>query len=327
MKKNLFRSLALLLILIIFSASSVIAAQAPRLQLYFAPGIMNDATSEIPVDVHLKNYNLAIYSGLGQICGITFAFQYNTEQFRPKTDESGSLEILLGDNTLLKAASDITFTDKDGVVTFTFLDNTLGSRLVGQDGVLFRFTLLARNGLGFYNSTARYPLRFVPGSLGIVTYETEKKNVNPFYNVEGIDINVGAYNAQPTLLVPEVHKTIRFTANSSTIFVDDAAHETDVAPFMQDGHMLIPMRYLTENAGMTVVWDDAAKTALAYTDYKTLSIFMQDGTVFVNAAPVLSDVVPVNRNGRIFIPIDVVSALFPEAQLTAEGETVTVYIP
>ncbi len=326
MKKIVIRSFVLLLLLILFCSSSVIAAPSPRLQLYFAPGIMNDATSEIPVDVHLKNYNLAIYDALGQICGITFSFQYNTEQFRLKENEDGSPEILLSEQTLLLSASDITFADKDGVVSFTFLDNTLGKRLIGQDGVLFRFTLLARGGLGFYNSTSRYPLRFVPGSLGIVTYETTEKNVNPFYRVEGIDINVGAYNAQPTLLVPEVNKTIQFTANSNTILIDGSVHETDATPFMQNGQMMVPIRYLTENAGMTVLWDDTAKTALAYTDYKTLSIFMQDGTVFVNAAQ-LSDAAPVNINGRIYIPADVISALYPEAQMTAAEETVTIYIP
>lgn len=313
---------------VLLSCISVSAAGNIKLQLFFAPQILNDTTGELVVDVNVKNFNSAVHKSYGDICAVTFMFEYNDEQFTIKKNEDGTIQTIVDDKTLVKSLKDIeTEVNNNGVVSYTFMDSTLDSNLISKDGTLFRFTLVAKNPKGFWNSDNRYSLRFVPGSIGVVTYDLSRYKVGTFYDVEGIDVSYGPYNYSPTLITPNVDKYLTFTGGENGVKVNDLTVETDAFPFVQDDVWMIPVRYLSENIGMSVEWDGEAMMASSYAEYKTLKIMAETNTVYINSAKYNASVAPVTVDGRIYIPTDVVTALYPESQITESGGSVTIYIP
>lgn len=329
MKKQLFKIASIFILFVYITSAVGFAVDSEfKVQVYFAPHIMNDVTGEIIVDVNLRNFDVSVPDYYGDMCAVTFGFEYATDKLDIKTNEDGSIQTIVDDTTLIKNKNDIEIKNSvDGRVMVSFMDSTLESNLINKDGTLFRFTLVAKNPKGFWNSSAKYHLSFVPGSLGLVTYNTSNNMVASFSKFEAIDYLVGAYNKPPTMIAPIVDKHLTFTDGKSDVKVDDLTVETDAIPFVQDGAWMIPVRYLSENIGMSVEWDGEAMIASSYAEYKTLKIMAETNTVYINSAKHNASVAPVTINGRIYIPTDVVTALYPGSEITEGDGSVTIYIP
>lgn len=330
MIKRLKPIFAILFAITILCSARIIAdAEQPKLQLYFSPGIMNDTNGEIKVDVNMRNFDVAVSKSLGKVCAVTFSFEYDKQQFNIMTEDNLP-KVILDDNSLVKNKADIESKIEDNSITFTYMDSTLKDNLIDNDGTLFSFMLVSKNPKALWNSFDKYPLRFKADSIGVVTY-SDTYTVGKVFNVEGIDINVGGYNIAPTLAAKSVGKNITFTENESNVKVDDFTQDTDVSPYIQNGEMMIPVRYLTENLGMSVEWNGDILTAAAYAEYKTLKIDMKTKSIFVNSAKVYKDsgetVKPEELSDRIFVPASLVKYLYPNSTITSSDNSVTIYVP
>lgn len=330
MIKRLKPIFAILLAITVLCSATVFAnAEQPKLQLYFSPGIMNDTNGEIKVDVNMRNFDVAVSKSLGKVCAVTFSFEYDIQQFNIMTEDNLP-KVILDDKSLVKNKADIESKIEDNSITFTYMDSTLKDNLIDKDGTLFSFMLVSTNPKALWNSFDKYPLRFKADSIGIVTY-SDTYTVGKVFNVEGIDINVGGYNIAPTLAAKSVGKNITFTENESNVKVDDFTQDTDVSPYIQNGEMMIPVRYLTENLGMSVEWNGDILTAAAYAEYKTLKIDMKTKSIFVNSAKVYKDsgetVKPEELSDRIFVPVSLVKDLYPNCTITSSDNSVTIYVP
>ena len=210
------------------------------------------------------------------------------------------------------------------------MDSTLKDNLIDKDGTLFSFVLISKNPKTLWNSFDKYPLRFKADSIGIVTY-SDSYTVGKVFNVEGIDISVGGYNVAPTMVPKSVGKYVTFTVGETNVKVDDFTQETDVSPFIQADEIMVPVRYLTENLGMSVVWNGDILTAAAYAEYKTLKIDMKTKSIFINSAKVYKDsgetVKPEELSDRIFVPVSLVKDLYPNSIITSSDNSVTIYVP
>lgn len=290
---------------------------------------MNDTNGEIKVDVNMRNFDVAVSKSLGKVCAVTFSFEYDKQQFDILTDE-GLPKIILDNNTLVKNKDDIESKFDDNFITFTFMDSTLKDNLIDKDGTLFSFVLISKNPKTLWNSFDKYPLRFKADSIGIVTY-SDSYTVGKVFNVEGIDISVGGYNVAPTMVPKSVGKYVTFTVGETNVKVDDFTQETDVSPFIQAGEIMVPVRYLTENLGMSVEWNGDILTAAAYAEYKTLKIDMKTKSIFINSAKVYNDngetVKPEELSDRIFVPVSLVKDLYPNSIITSSDNSVTIYVP
>ena len=290
---------------------------------------MNDTNGEIKVDVNMRNFDVAVSKSLGKVCAVTFSFEYDIQQFNILTDE-GLPKIILDNNTLVKNKDDIESKFDDNFITFTFMDSTLKDNLIDKDGTLFSFVLISKNPKTLWNSFDKYPLRFKADSIGIVTY-SDSYTVGKVFNVEGIDISVGGYNVAPTMVPKSVGKYVTFTVGETNVKVDDFTQETDVSPFIQAGEIMVPVRYLTENLGMSVVWNGDILTAAAYAEYKTLKIDMKTKSIFINSAKVYKDsgetVKPDELSDRIFVPVSLVKDLYPNSTIISSDNSVTIYVP
>ncbi len=330
MWKVIRRSAAMILgIVMLLSVASVSADSGHKFQIFFAPHVMNDTTGEIAVDVNIRNYNIAVHNIYGDMCGLTFSFEYNSDNFKIKRDANKNIELIAGEGKLLKDLSVAEIKENGNVITFTFADTSFENNVINKDGTLFSFTLISKETKKFWNSFDRYRLNFVPGSIGVVTYNKQSRKVSSFYNFEGLDCTVGAYNGVPAVQAKSVDKHFSFTVGNKVINVNDAEIETDAAPYIQDGAVMLPLRALAENIGMTVEWNDAKWLASGYTDCKTISVSLKNGRAYVNSVPCGGGVKVALVNGRTYVSSDVVSALYPNAQVETDLDkgTVEVYIP
>ena len=170
--------LSIVVSLLLLSTVALAKTSEYKLQLFFQPAIMDDITGDVLTGINLKNVDLAIPQDKGSICGLNFDFEYDDNVFNVLTNNNGEVVII---------------TDENGVIHISYNDD---KDLIKYDGTLCRFILIANNVNALWNSFDYYPIRFVEDSISVNTYN---ETTEPFYNIEGIDGKVGAYNKPPVL--------------------------------------------------------------------------------------------------------------------------------
>lgn len=315
-----------LMIAALLLVSNVSAHGDNKLQFYFSPQMLHDISGEVIIDVNMRNFDMNVSDNLGELCGVTFSCEFPEEQFEVKSTD-GIPVVQTDEQTLIASESDIEVKRYGNKLMFTFMDSTLMDNLIDKDGTLFRFTLIARNSKNIWDSTNYYPIRFVPGSIGVVTYNLSNYSVGRFYGAEGIDGKVGGYNVPPTLVSPSIGKRLTFTEDSFELNVDGTVMAMDVPAVSYNGHLMVPVRFFAESIGMRVEWNNEVMTASAYADYKTMKISMTDSAFYVNAARCSASTAPIERNGRIYVSADMVQALYPNAEVSVTEGTMSIYIP
>ncbi|MCH5210678.1 MAG: copper amine oxidase N-terminal domain-containing protein [Oscillospiraceae bacterium] len=80
---------------------------------------------------------------------------------------------------------------------------------------------------------------------------------------------------------------------------------TDVAPYIEEGRTLVPMRTIFETLGAVVEWDGETKTIISYDPVSDVSITMQadSKTMFINEEPVELDVPATIVGDRTVVPL------------------------
>lgn len=328
-KKCTAFAILVFMMLSLFSQAALAAAEV-KLQVYFAPQIMNDQTGEIAVNINLRNFKVAVPSYMGAVCGLSFKFNYDTEKFDIKKNDDGSVYLSADEDGLIKNVSDAEVKEDNGSVSFSFLDSTLKDNLIEGDGTILSFVLISKNIKQLWNSFDTYPIRFVPGSVGAAAYRLSDYTVSRIYNIEAIDGKVGGYNKQPSFIMPGIDKKISLSIGKSEIQVNGETLQTDAAPFKQGEELMIPVRYFAESAGMTVDWKGEVMTASAYGDYRTLVIALdseENATVYFNAAKLSQEVSPIEKDGRIYIPLSLINVVYQNAQITATDAAAEIYLP
>ena len=144
-KKCTAFAILVFMMLSLFSQAALAAAEV-KLQVYFAPQIMNDQTGEIAVNINLRNFKVAVPSYMGAVCGLSFKFNYDTEKFDIKKNDDGSVYLSADENGLIKNVSDAEVKEDNGSVSFSFLDSTLKDNLIEGDGTILSFVLISSCG-------------------------------------------------------------------------------------------------------------------------------------------------------------------------------------
>lgn len=308
----------------ICNTADVFAADNVKLQVYLEAEIMDESTGEIPINVCMRNFEVAIPDYMGDICGLSFKFTYDADNFKIKQND-GKAELYGG---IVENIADVEFEEDNGVVSVIFLDSTLMDNLAGRDGTLFGFTLVSANPKKLWNSFDTYPLRFVPGTVGAAAYNVETYDVSGVYNIEAIDTSVGGYNKKIDFSPISIDKAITFTVGSGTVVVNDGGYDIDAIPYTDGEDIMVPVRYLAEAVDCEVVWDGDTVTASAYGVNKTLAVKQSDKPkVYLNAAEVYGIKTPSEINGRIYIPLSLVTYVYPNARINVSDARVEIYIP
>lgn len=108
-----------------------------------------------------------------------------------------------------------------------------------------------------------------------------------------------------------------FLVGSEEYISGKYVYPMDVAPFVENGRTYLPIRYLADAlniAEANIVWDASTETVrLTKEGYGTIYLSVGDTVMRSNINPSISmDVVPVNRNNRVFLPARYIAEAFGE---------------
>ena len=78
---------------------------------------------------------------------------------------------------------------------------------------------------------------------------------------EKLGASVGWIGATGTVSAEKGGRSIELNIGSKTAFADGVAVEMDVAPYIENDKTMVPMRFISEQLGCTVNWDENTKTA------------------------------------------------------------------
>lgn len=92
-------------------------------------------------------------------------------------------------------------------------------------------------------------------------------------------------------------------STEAKIVVDGEEVKLDVAPFVEDNRVLVPVRGVFENLGLEVGWKQSTKTATIKDDQTTIEMKLGSKSVKVNGKTTTIDKAVTQKNNRLFIPV------------------------
>lgn len=105
-------------------------------------------------------------------------------------------------------------------------------------------------------------------------------------------------------------RTLEFKVNDSTMYISDGTIKSDpleVAPYIENGRTMVPVRVISENFGAEVGWDDTSRT-ITITDGTTNVVLTVDSLeATVNGEVQTLDAAPVIVNDRTMVPLRFIS--------------------
>lgn len=104
--------------------------------------------------------------------------------------------------------------------------------------------------------------------------------------------------------------------------------EMDTAPYIKDGRTLLPLRYAAQACGVEakdILWNPGDKTVTLMRNNKTVSVTVGKATMKVNGSPLIMDVEPEIRDGRVMLPVSWIGRAL-DAEVTWEPQTKQVII-
>lgn len=90
-------------------------------------------------------------------------------------------------------------------------------------------------------------------------------------------------------------------------FVDGELVQSDVAPFVQGGRALVPVRAISSALKADVKWDAEKRTVLITRGEQSITLYVDKKEATVNGKTIALDIAPVLKNGRVFLPLRFIS--------------------
>ncbi|MBE7021510.1 MAG: hypothetical protein E7411_08780 [Ruminococcaceae bacterium] len=126
--------------------------------------------------------------------------------------------------------------------------------------------------------------------------------------------------------IDEVEKKLREeNAGKINVIVNSVQLESDVAPFIENGRTLVPMRAIFEALKADVLWDGATETATATKEGIQVKITKNQTVAYLNDNPITLDVPASIYSGRFMVPVRFISESFGE-EVVWDGVKRTVII-
>ena len=190
--------------------------------------------------------------------------------------------------------------EKGNIVTEVLIDFQSADKFAESNGY-------SKNGLGAVN------LFHFSADGKKVTINTYSTTMNKYYmDINQVTLDLDTHSAVK-YVKPEKAPTpprseakpieIKMTINSKTAYVNGEAKELDAAPINRNSRTLLPVRFLAENLGADVTWNDATKTATLKTKDVTIDVTINAKAMKVNGADVALDSPAIIENSRTYLPL------------------------
>lgn len=128
---------------------------------------------------------------------------------------------------------------------------------------------------------------------------------------ENLQLNVPRLNSSNSLSLDELFPEDQADYEDELIIVVDGDRmemEEGVAPFIQNGRTMVPLRSIGEYLGCDVEWIPPNQINMSYGN--TLNLKANNNTYQINSATKTLDAPPVIVNGRTYVPLRVVGEAF-----------------
>ncbi|ASJ57700.1 copper amine oxidase [Brevibacillus formosus] len=108
-------------------------------------------------------------------------------------------------------------------------------------------------------------------------------------------------------------------------FVDGKQVKADVAPFLQGGRALVPVRAISSALKAEVNWKPETRTVEITRGEKSITLYLDKKEATVDGKTISLDTAPVLKNGRVFLPLRFISEqLNAEVKWQEEGKIVII---
>lgn len=98
-------------------------------------------------------------------------------------------------------------------------------------------------------------------------------------------------------------KNMVLNIDSNVAYIDGEEVFTDAAPVIKNSRTMLPARFVAENLGATVSWDEALQQVTVQSDKVTIQIVIGNDTAVVNGEQFKLDAPAFIENGRTFAPV------------------------
>jgi len=116
--------------------------------------------------------------------------------------------------------------------------------------------------------------------------------------------------APPSALVPPSppeQDVIIITGSSPSIYVNGRLVETETAPIITAGRVMVPLRGVFQAFGAVVIWNSDTKTVICSIGEKRVALRSGSREALVNGKAYRIDAPPVLKNGRVLVPLRFIS--------------------
>jgi N-acetylmuramoyl-L-alanine amidase len=120
-------------------------------------------------------------------------------------------------------------------------------------------------------------------------------------------------------------KSVRFVISQDSYTVDDSVYQMDAAPYIENGHSYVPLRYLARALNMGLSWDGTTKTIKLSNGEKTLGLQIGVKQVAVDGESEILNYPPVLKDGHAYLMATLLSTYF-NYNLTWDGQNRAVII-
>ncbi|MGG4459714.1 copper amine oxidase N-terminal domain-containing protein [Brevibacillus porteri] len=108
-------------------------------------------------------------------------------------------------------------------------------------------------------------------------------------------------------------------------FVDGKQVQADVAPYVQGGRALVPVRAISSALKAEVNWKPETRTVEITRGEKSITLYLDKKEATVDGKSISLDTAPVLKNGRVFLPLRFISEqLNAEVKWQEEGKIVII---
>lgn len=122
---------------------------------------------------------------------------------------------------------------------------------------------------------------------------------------------VGLYLPVPALALTEMVSL--FQIENNKFYLNGQQYEMDVAPFIQDGRTVIPVRYLANSIGIrneNIEWDESSSKVTLTNGDTRVELVIGEPEIYVNGVSQAIDVAPLFKDGRVFLPARYIANAF-----------------
>lgn len=119
--------------------------------------------------------------------------------------------------------------------------------------------------------------------------------------------------------------TIVLTIGETDVLVNDETKANDVAPIIVNERTMLPIRFIAEELGATVGWDEVTRTVTVKFEEKEIIIVIGESTASVNGEAIELDAPAFIENSRTYLPIRfLMENLGADVQWDGENQKVTI---